>query len=213
MDLSNLYGLLTPGLRAYTNLHYKMKISQGDIVLLLDGVSVDGQLTLQLASLLGAHCLVVAHSVEEEDTILSLGISNIKILLQSGDDLYQAVMEETRGLGVDHIVDCSESALPNRDIIKCLSINGTWITDSPIQLDPPESKMLLYKNASISFLFEPSWTLAPSQLGRLLHILQDLIEKVSKGQLKVLLQKTFPIEDISKAIQFSEKSAQVLVKM
>jgi hypothetical protein len=37
-------------------------------------------------------------------------------------------------------------------------------------LDPPESRLLLLRNAKLAFLFEQAWLLSSSQQGRYLRI-------------------------------------------
>jgi len=59
--------------------------------------------------------------------------------------------------------------------------------------------LLFLKGASISFIFEQSWLLGGSQQGRVLHILSDLMEKVSKEEIVPKVTKSFVLEKIREA--------------
>ncbi len=96
-----------------------------------------------------------------------------------------AILEETAGLGCDIIIECTlDSDLNNvcndlsnsqhvcpsiHDIISSLSVGGKWITNRhDLQLDPPYSTLLFMKCATIGYLFEHSWILSATQMGRYL---------------------------------------------
>jgi threonine dehydrogenase-like Zn-dependent dehydrogenase len=47
-------------------------------------------------------------------------------------------MNETGGLGVDHIYEATASSacgFSKKDLIKCLSPNGHWVTSSYVQVE------------------------------------------------------------------------------
>ena len=70
-------------------------------------------------------------------------------------------------------------------LIKCLAIRGQWVTTQPkLQLDPPDSHLLMLKGASLHFLFEPTWLLSGAQQGDYLQILQSVVSKLEDGTLK-----------------------------
>jgi hypothetical protein len=64
-------------------------------------------------------------------------------------------MEETRGLGVNYVLDFSGKGLSLKTkqfIINCMGLNSVWVVHTPeFQLDPPQSKLLYYKNSSVCF--------------------------------------------------------------
>ena len=76
--------------------------------------------------------------------------------------------------------------LPTKyQLISCLAARGHWVTTQPnLQLDPPESQMLLMKGASLHFLFEPVWMLSSAQQGDYLQILKAIMTKLENGSLK-----------------------------
>jgi hypothetical protein len=58
-----------------------------------------------------------------------------------------------------------------KELMECLSVGGRWVTtNSELQLDPPESRMLYMKGCTLSFLFASTWLLSPTHHGRYLRM-------------------------------------------
>lgn len=152
----------------------------------------------------------------------------------SATALLPACMQESGGLGIDLVLDNGvtqfadtnyrilledtyEHPVPTKhDIVSCLAVGGRWITSkSDLQLDPPHSQMLFMKCASIGFLFEQAWILSSTQQGRYLHILMDIMEKVSSGVIRPNIHHTVPFEAVPDILQgLSEKRVgKVVMKM
>ncbi|KAG8171391.1 hypothetical protein JTE90_007589 [Oedothorax gibbosus] len=62
-----------------------------------------------------------------------------------------------------------------------------------LQLDPPNSRLLFMKCASLGFLFEHAWTLSSTQQGQYLHILMDIMEKVADGVISPMFTILCPL--------------------
>jgi len=208
---------LVAGVRAYTALYYKMRILQGDFLLVTNAASVNGHIAIQLAALWGAKIIAVVNT-EEQHNFLQSHCPNTfsRIINLSSEKLFETVMEETGNRGVDFILDNISKQQPNfrHDLFRCLAVHGTFVSSSALQLDPPDAQLLLLKNASLSFLFESCWLLAPDQHGRYLHILTDLMEKLSNGQIKCHIAQTFPLEQIKEAHQLLERTeiGKIIIK-
>ncbi len=70
-------------------------------------------------------------------------------------------------------------------LISCLATRGQWVTREPaLQLDPPDSQLLLMKGASLHFLFEPGWTLSGANQGDYLDMLTSIASRLENGTLK-----------------------------
>lgn len=70
-------------------------------------------------------------------------------------------------------------------LIGCLAMRGQWVTSQPkLQLDPPDSHLLMMKGASLHFLFEHVWLLSGAHQGDYLQILQSTMSKLQDGVLK-----------------------------
>lgn len=201
------------GVKAYTALHYKANICGGETVLVLNGATGTGIIAIQLAQSWGAKVITTANSEEAIMFLESFQPEIGKIIdsRKSNISLLDVCLDETGGAGVDCVIDngvqqFAEEFIENSDltnpvpskddIIMCLAVGGRWITSQKdLQLDPPNSKILYLKGASVSFLFKDAWTLSKGQQGRFLHILTDVLEKVEKGTIKPMVHHTVSFED------------------
>eukprot|EP00741_Cyanophora_paradoxa_P020815 tig00021312_g20094.t1 len=83
--------------------------------------------------------------------------------------------------------------------IRCLATHGQLVTTAPdAQLDPPDTRELFLRNASVGFLFEHAWLLDGSYRGRYLHILMAVMENLSAGAI-VPRYRTFPLTQLAAA--------------
>jgi len=200
-------GALSSGLRAYTAMHYKFRITRGETMLILNGAASNGHIALQLANCWGAKIITTGTTTQEFNYLKQLNIGIERIVDLNSEHLVDAVVEETGGLGVDYLLETADFSvtmkkynISSRELIKCLGVHSHWITSSYLQLDPYDSRQLFLKGASISFLFEHAWLLSPSQQGRLLHILADLMQKLTAKEIRCHIAQTFPLENITDAI-------------
>jgi threonine dehydrogenase-like Zn-dependent dehydrogenase len=60
----------------------------------------------------------------------------VRVINVSNEKLYETIMKETDGLGVDHIYEISPIAnisgnpITKQEIVKCLAVHGRWATPS-----------------------------------------------------------------------------------
>ncbi|EEC14124.1 quinone oxidoreductase, putative [Ixodes scapularis] len=198
-------GCIGDAVRAYTGLHYLGRMTSGDTVLVMDGASSFGAIAVQLAHHWGAKVITTVSSADEALYLEGLRGQVAKVIdLSKTDNSTDFITNYTTGgLGVDLVFDngvtqfaeTSYHIIPEEtyshpvpskhDIVSCLAVGGRWITSkSDLQLDPPHSQMMFMKCASLGFLFEHAWTLSSTQQGRYLHILMDIMEKVSSGVIR-----------------------------
>ena len=70
-------------------------------------------------------------------------------------------------------------------LVSCLATRGQWVTrQQNLQLDPPESQLLLMKGASLHFLFESGWALSGAHQGDYLLMLKNIVSRIEDGTLK-----------------------------
>ncbi|XP_068698755.1 quinone oxidoreductase-like protein 1 isoform X1 [Montipora foliosa] len=198
-----------------------------------------GVMQIQLAHIWGAKVLATASSEEEVIYLQSLqqSIANVVDLRSTKKSLLDICMDETGGLGVDCVIDNGglhqddfvreqgDLSAPNvktsspskHDVISCLAVAGRWITClHDLQLDPPDSQLLYLKGASVSFLFEHSWILSRGQQGRYLHILNDIMEKLSTSVIRPVIHHTVSLEDACDTLQHqfsNHKVGKIVVRM
>lgn len=239
IDHIDAAGCIGDVVRAYTALHYQARVCGGETVLIFNGASASGVMAIQLAHIWGVKVLATASSEEEVIYLESLqpSIANVIDLRKTKKSLVDICMDETGGLGVDCVIDngvvrqddevkeqgdvsslSSKNPLPSKhDVICCLAVAGRWITSlQDLQLDPPDSQMLYLKGASVSFLFEHSWVLSRGQQGRYLHILSDIMEKLSNSIIRPVIHHTVSLEDACDTMQnqlSQHKVGKVVVRM
>uniref|UniRef100_A0A6U1VW20 Enoyl reductase (ER) domain-containing protein n=1 Tax=Vannella robusta TaxID=1487602 RepID=A0A6U1VW20_9EUKA len=209
-------GAITAGIRGETALHSCSRLSAGDSILILDGGLFDQQISIQLALYRG---LSVFTTITSKDTKIPASISEkAQVIDLTEQELSEAIIERTSGLGVDIILEApsyfTERSISYQtsQIIKCLASQGTWITSRSVQIDPPASHVLLLKSAKISYLFEQTWVLSGSQQGRFLHLFKDLMQRLEQGDVSCHVDKTFKMDRISDAhAYFLANTAQKIV--
>lgn len=161
-----------------------------------------GWLCMQLASHFGLQVTVTANSKEDVNALHSAGITNLHIIDMTSESLLEAAMTETGYLGFDHVLQLDpQPTISRMTLITLLAPQGTWVTAETLQLDPPEATLLLRKSATLAFAFQPIWLLAPTQIGRFLHVLTTIMELAGQGALKPRTISTYPLERARQAIR------------
>lgn len=220
-------GCIGDAVKAYTALHYLGRLISGDAVIVLDGASSFGSICIQLAHHWGAKVLTTSSSEDEKHylQVLEAELAQIIELNQKNASLKSVAMLETGNLGVDIIVDQGVSQYPqnsimyddNRlqntnnllpskhDIISCLAVGGRWVTSKDnLQLDPPNSRLMYLRCASLGFLFEQAWMLSSAQHGKYQHILMDIMEKVATRTIRPNIHHTVSFDGVLEVIKALE---------
>ncbi|XP_061767376.1 quinone oxidoreductase-like protein 1 [Nerophis ophidion] len=207
---------LQDGLRAYSALHTHAHMAAGHTLLVLDGASSLGLMCIQLACYHGVKVLTTAHSQQQQAFLEQLrpAVARVIPVSKNWSDLVPAVLEETGGLGVDVAVDSGvrlqekeepeeSRLLPHKhDIISVLAVGGHWVTShQDLQLDPPDCRLMFLKSASLSFLNPEAWAAAGAQQGRYLHILRDMMEKMSAGVLRPQAEAAVSVQEALVAME------------
>lgn len=239
VDHIDAAGCIGDVVKAYTALHYQARVCGGETVLIFNGASAFGVMAIQLAHIWGAKVFATASSEEEVIYLQSLqpSIASVIDLRNPKKSLVDTCMDETGGLGMDCVIDngalhqdnevkeqgnlsalsVKNSPPSKHDVISCLAVAGRWITcHQNLQLDPPDSQMLYLKGASVSFLFEHSWVLSRGQQGRYLHILTDIMEKLTNAVIRPVIHHTISLEDACATLQHQlcqHKVGKVVVRM
>ncbi|XP_051561274.1 quinone oxidoreductase-like protein 1 isoform X3 [Myxocyprinus asiaticus] len=207
------------GLRAYTALHTLARMAAGQTLLVLDGASPFGVVAIQLAHYHGVKVMATALSPEDQKFLEELRPSVARVIKvwDSKEDLVDSCLEETGGLGLDIIIDSGVRLyeeelealmhLPHKhDLITLLAVGGHWVTtEQNLQLDPPDSHILFLKAASVSFLNEEVWAASRAKQGRYLHIMKDVVEKLSTGTFRPLLEDPVPLYEATVSMEMVQR--------
>ncbi|ESO89238.1 hypothetical protein LOTGIDRAFT_210251 [Lottia gigantea] len=206
--------------KAYTALYYLGRVGVGDTVLVIDGATHFGSITIQIAQHWGAKVIATYSSSEEKQYLDTLQPIQTIELNKKNNVLASNIREETGGIGLNCIIDngvrlftddeditlCNEVykyPLPHKhDVISCLGFSGRWITSkSDLQLDPPDCQQLFYRGASLSFLFHHSWILTNCQQGKYQHVLKDSMKKIADGIIKCKITETVKFDNVMSVLK------------
>lgn len=211
---------LRDAVSAYTALHTLAHMAARQSVLVVDGASSFGLMCVQLAWYHGLKVLATSHSPQDHAFLEQLRptvgaqdplVARVIPVYKGPSELVPAVLEETGSLGVDIVIDSGvrlheeEPELhfsPHKhDLIDVLAVGGHWVTSHlHLQLDPPDCSYLHLKSASLSFLNPEVWTTSSAQHGRYLHILKDIVDKMSSGVLRPRPEE-FPMYEATVAME------------
>ncbi|KAH3765695.1 homeobox protein MSX-1 [Pelomyxa schiedti] len=182
---ASVCGLIT----TYTALYSRCNAKPGEYILILGAATDIGYIAIQVASQIGLHIIATVNNTTELQVLGNININTESILdLSSGKPLFDTVNACTGQLGVDYVLDLLATPTPTPTILKCLAPQGHWLTThNSLQLDPPEAHLLHLKGGTLSFLFEPVWSLFPTQHGRFHHRLSDGLDKRQSGTISSAL--------------------------
>lgn len=174
-------------------------LNDGETVLIQGGAGGVGVAAIQMAKRAGATVLATASSDEKLERLksefgLDHGINYAQV------ELVEEARALTNGRGVDLAVDSVGSTLLGS--IESLAYRGRCITvgDMGRGRRPLDPSVLMERNLTLTGVFLG----AELMLGDGHAIVQQIIEDVAKGELRVVIDKTFPLRDAKKAHQYIE---------
>ncbi|CAD5124364.1 unnamed protein product [Dimorphilus gyrociliatus] len=193
---------LSEGLRAYVALHVLGNVKRDNSILIFDGIRQPNLACSVIAKKLGLQVFVTTRDSEETEKAIKYALQSIESSKLS--DVSGKIIEETGEIGVDVVIDNGVDVFGNKDkrlpekidIIRCLGLNGRWITrQHDLQLDPPDSSLLYMKAASISYIPPSSLSSLSANKGTQLHIFDEIISLYQDGSVEASIMKTVSWKD------------------
>ena len=177
-------------------------LKKGETVLIQAGAGGVGVAAIQLAKRAGARVLATASSNERLEKLKPLGMDHG--INYKTEDVVQAVMRIT-GSGVDVVVDPVGSTLQTS--IACLGYRGRISLVGQAGRNPTKVDVssLMAGNRSLTGVFLG----AEIATDRAHNNIQRLINEVAKGELKVVIDRTFPLKDAAAAHEYIESRKAV----
>ncbi len=180
------------------------RLKAGETVLVQAGAGAVGLAAIQLAKQAGATVIASASSDERLERLKAFGLDHG--INYGRDDLVEQVMKLTGGKGVDLVVDpvggatlqSSLGALGYRGRISLVGNAGR----EPMKVDVSS---LMGGNRSLTGVFLG----AEIMTDRIHDLIQDLIDRAAKGELEVVIDKTFPLSDAAGAHAYIESRQAV----
>jgi NADPH2:quinone reductase len=177
-------------------------LQAGQTVLIQAGAGGVGLAAIQLAKAAGAaKILATASSDERLDRLLNFGLDHG--INYATADVGTEVRRLTDGRGVDLVVDpVGGSTLETS--INALAYRGriSWVGQAGRETAPPSIAALMSKNASINGVFLGAELALNPQRTR--PMIAGLIDRVAAGELRVVIDKTFPLADAAEAHRYIE---------
>ncbi|HEY5337078.1 MAG TPA: zinc-binding alcohol dehydrogenase family protein [Rhizomicrobium sp.] len=178
-------------------------LKKGGTALIQAGAGGVGVAAIQLAKRAGARVFATASSDERLEQLKSLGMDHG--INYRTEDVVKAVMKLTGNQGVDVVVDpvgstlqASIACLGNRGVVSLVGHAGR--EDTLIDARP-----LMQGNKSVTGVFLGAEIATP----RVHNNIQRLIDEAARGELKVVIDKTFPLSEAAAAHAYIESRAAV----
>ncbi|MDE3094983.1 MAG: zinc-binding dehydrogenase [Chloroflexota bacterium] len=186
---------------AYDCLFEFGRLQAGEAVLVQAGTSGVGIACVQLAHRAGARVIATSSSDEKLERLRQYGM-DIGVNYLSGD-FVDAVRKATDGRGVDLVVD-SVGGKTLEGSIQCAGYRGRVITVGNVSREGRSIDIsgLSGNNASITGVFFGLETFRSP--GRVVPMLDGLLRDIAKGELKVVVDRTYPLSAAAAAHAYIE---------
>jgi NADPH2:quinone reductase len=174
-------------------------LAAGETVLIQAGAGGVGVAAIQIAHKAGATVIATASSLDRLEPLKKLGLDHAVDYSQDG--WVDEVRGLTNGRGVDLVVDSVGGSTLQKSVA-CLAYRGRAITvgSAGREFVPFEAGVLGMNNQSLTGVFLGAEIATP----RAQAMIQTLVEDVARGDLTVLVDRTFPLEDAAGAHAFIE---------
>jgi NADPH2:quinone reductase len=179
-------------------------LKAGETVLVQAGASGVGVAAIQLAKRAGARVLATASSDERLERLKPLGLDH-GINYRTGD-MVASVMKLTDNAGVNLVVDSVGGATLQRSLLS-LGYRGrvSMVGAAGREAMTVDVSTLMGGNRSLSGVFLG----AEIATDRVHDMIQRLVDEVAKGDLKVLIDRTFPLKEAAAAHAYIESRQAV----
>ena len=180
------------------------RLKAGETVLVQAGASGVGVAAIQLAKRAGATVLATASSDERLQPFQPLGLDHG--INYRTDDVVKSVMKITNNRGVDLVVDPVGGATLQGSLLS-LAYRGRVSMVGAAGREPMtvDVSPLMAGNRSLTGVF------LGAEMGtdRVHNMIQRLIEEIARGELKVVIDRTFPLSEAGAAHAYIESRQAV----
>ena len=172
------------------------RLQAGETVLVQAGAGGVGLAAIQLAKAAGATVIATASSDERLDRLRAYGLDH-PVNYATGD-VVASVMAITDGRGADLVVDPVGGSVLEAGI-EALAYRGriSWVGRAGREPRPPDVWPLAYKNASLTGVYPGAELFGDGD--RTYPLVADLLARVAGGELRVVLDRRFPLADAADA--------------
>ncbi|WP_026338278.1 zinc-binding dehydrogenase [Nocardiopsis sp. CNS-639] len=172
----------------------------GQSVLITGASAGIGLIGVQIARVLGAsQVIATTRSADKRDLLTSLGADTV--LLSENEELTEAVLAATQGVGADVVLDhvagqtfarCLPATAEDGHVVNIGRLAGP---ESGIDLDALSYRHLTVHG--VSYGFSRDWETVPILQG----LLPEVLPAVARGQIHPIIDRTVDITDFARAAQ------------
>ncbi len=179
-------------------------LEAGETVLVQAGAGAVGLACIQLAKRAGATVIATASSAAKLERLGELGLDHGVNYREQ--DFVAAVRELTAGRGVDLVVD-SVGGRTLQGSIDALRYRGRAISVGRAgrDPDPPDLSNLAAGNKSLTGVFLGAEAVIDA--GRVHAMIAGLLDDVARGELRVVIDREFPLAEAAEAHRYIESRA------
>lgn len=201
VDAQHAVAVMVQGMTAHYLTHSTYKIKEGDTALVHAAGGGTGQLLVQVAKRCGARVIGTVSTEEKAALAREAGADNIILYTQT--DFETEVKRLTNNLGVDVVYDSVGKDTFDQSL-NCLRKRGYMVLygQSSGSVSPIDPQTLNAKGSL--YLTRPFIGHYTSDRAELMWRVNDLFSWVAAGELKVRIDKTFPLADAAEAHRYLE---------
>jgi NADPH:quinone reductase-like Zn-dependent oxidoreductase len=181
------------------------KLSKGDFVIVTAASSSVGIAAFQIAKAVGATVIATTRSRAKRQALLEHGADHV--VVTDKEDLVARVMELTNGLGARVVFDPvgGPSFIP---LTKSMARGGILLVYGALSTEPTPFPLFTVLGNSLTLKGYLNGEITNNEPA--LERAKSFITKgLSSGQLKPVIARTFPLEQIQEATRFLESNAQI----
>lgn len=176
-------------------------LQAGETVLVQAGAGGVGLATIQLAKRAGATVIATASSDDKLERLKAFGMDHG---INYREKRFPAeVLRITGGKGADLVVD-SVGGKTLEGSIEAVAYRGriSWVGNAGRDTAPPVVSPIMQKNATLTGVYlGAEFAVNP---GRTRAMIEQLLRDIHAGQLKVVVDRTFPLSDAASAHRYIE---------
>ncbi len=196
IDFERGAAVMLQGMTAHYLTHSTFPLKEGDTALVHAAAGGVGLLLVQLAKMRGARVIGTVSTQAKADLAIEAGAD--AIILYSRQDFEPEVRRLTENRGVDVVYDSVGQATFMKSLV-CLRPRGMMVTygqsSGPVA---PFDPLILNQMGSL-FLTRPSLAHHCATRLELLWRADDVLGWVASGQLKIRIDRTYPLEEAAQA--------------
>lgn len=185
------------GITAYQLLKDAGHLQQGESVLVHAAAGGVGTLAVQIAKLQGAGTVIGTASSESKlDLVRQLGAD--AAINYTQPDWAEQVKQATNGRGADIILEMVGGSIAEQSL-QCLAPFGRMVVygAASSQIAQFSGIQLMYKNQTITGYWLTAWMSQRPE--KVAQAAGQLVQYLASGQLKVIVGKTYPLEQVADA--------------